>query len=58
MATVKIRVDDTLKQKADALFSKPVSNSIQEAIADSRSRRNLHGPFDTAEDAVNSMFED
>lgn len=87
MATVQIRVDDTLKQKADALFSslgldtstairiflnaavendgipfsvqhKPVSSSIQEAIADSRYHRNLHGPFDTAEDAVNSMLED
>ena len=87
MATVQIRVDDTLKKEADALFSslgldtstairiflnaavendgipfsvqhKPVSGSIQEAIADSRYRRNLNDPFDNAEDAVNSMLED
>ena len=33
-------------------------NSLMEAIADSRDRRNLYGPFDSAEDAVASMLED
>ena len=31
---------------------------LQEAIEDSRKRRNLHGPFKTAEDAVAAMLED
>lgn len=87
MATLQIRVDDTLKKEADALFSslgldtstairiflnasiensgipfsvqhKKVPYSIQEAVYDSRYRRNLNGPFDNAEDAVASMLED
>ena len=29
-----------------------------EAIEDVKLKRNLHGPFDTAEDAVKSMLED
>ena len=32
--------------------------SLQEAISDSRTGRNLYGPFDTAEEAVASMLED
>lgn len=32
--------------------------SLQEAVYDSRFRRNLHGPFDSAEEAVASMLED
>lgn len=32
--------------------------SLQEAVYDSRFRRNLNGPYDTAEDAVASMLED
>lgn len=43
MATVQIRVDDTLKQKADALYS------IQEAIADSTLayvQNCLHQPYE------------
>jgi len=31
---------------------------LAEAIEDSRLNRNLHGPFETAEDAVKSMLED
>ncbi|MCL2722786.1 MAG: type II toxin-antitoxin system RelB/DinJ family antitoxin [Treponema sp.] len=31
---------------------------LLEAIEDTRLRRNLHGPFKTAQDAVNSMLED
>lgn len=31
---------------------------LLEAIEDTRLRRNLHGPFKTAEEAVNSMLED
>jgi DNA-damage-inducible protein J len=31
---------------------------LREAIEDTRLRRNLHGPFKTAEEAVTSMLED
>lgn len=31
---------------------------LMEAIRDTRERRNLHGPFKTAEEAVASMLED
>ena len=31
---------------------------LMEAIEDTRLRRNLHGPFKTAEEAVASMLED
>lgn len=31
---------------------------LQEAIYDSRLRKNLYGPFDNAEDTVASMLED
>lgn len=31
---------------------------LMEAVADSRERRNLYGPFDSAEEAVASMLED
>lgn len=87
MATLQIRIDDTLKQEADTLFSslgldtttavriflnaavenagipfsvrhKPVPDSLQDAIYDSRFRVNLNGPFDTAEEAVSSMLEE
>ena len=85
MATLQIRIDDTLKKQADSLFSSlgldtsaairiflnaaiehagiPFSvqhktDSLAEAIYDSRYRRNLHGPFDSAEAAVVSMLED
>ena len=34
------------------------SDDLKEAIEDSRQRKNLHGPFDSAEDAVASMLED
>ncbi len=87
MATLQIRVDDSLKQEADALFSslgldtstavriflnaavenegipfsvrrRAPSAALQEAIRDSRSRQNLNGPFDTAEEAVAAMLEE
>lgn len=87
MATLQIRIDDTLKKQADTLFSslgldtstairiflnaaiendgipftvkhKAIPASLQEAIYDSRFRKNLNGPFDNAEDAVTSMLED
>lgn len=86
MATFQLRLDETLKQKADALFSSlgldtstairiflsaavenngipfPVRHtedfSLQRALLDSRNRVNLHGPYDTALEAVNSMLED
>ena len=85
MATLQIRIDDTLKKQADTLFSSlgldtstairiflnaaiehagiPFSvqhktDSLAEAIYDSRYRHNLHGPFDSAKAAVVSMLED
>lgn len=87
MATLQIRIDDSLKKEADTLFSslgldtptairiflnaaienagipfsvqhKPVSDSLQNAIYDSRFKRNLNGSFDNAADAVASMLED
>lgn len=87
MATLQIRIDDTLKKQADTLFTglgldtstavriflnasienggipfsvrhRPIPDSLQEAIDDSRFRRNLSGPFDSAEAAVASMLED
>ncbi|MBD5475003.1 MAG: type II toxin-antitoxin system RelB/DinJ family antitoxin [Lachnospiraceae bacterium] len=87
MATLQIRIDDSLKKEADTLFAslgldtstairiflnaaienagipfsvqhKTVSDSLQEAIYDSRFKRNLNGPFDNAADAVASMLED
>ncbi|MCL2192590.1 MAG: type II toxin-antitoxin system RelB/DinJ family antitoxin [Treponema sp.] len=35
-----------------------VKSDLLEAIEDTRLRRNLHGPFKTAEEAINSMLED
>ena len=32
-------------------------SALEEAVADSREQRNLHGPFDSAEEAVASMLE-
>lgn len=85
MATLQIRIDDTLKKQADALFSslgldtptairiflnasiesdgipfsvQHKSYSLQAAVHDSRTRKNLNGPFDNAEDAVASMLEE
>ena len=87
MATLQIRIDDTLKKQADNLFTslgldtstairiflnsaienagipfsvqhKTLPYSLQEAVYDSRLRKNLNGPFDDAEDAVASMLED
>lgn len=37
---------------------KKIPYSLEEAVYDSRFQRNLHGPFDNAEDAVASMLED
>lgn len=87
MATLQIRIDDSLKKQADNLFSslgldtstairiflnsaienagipfsvqhKTIPYSLQEAVYDSKFRRNLNGPFDNAADAVASMLED
>ena len=87
MATLQVRVDDTLKRNADSLFTSlgldtstairiflnaaveyegiPFSishhipnDSLKQAIEDTRNRRNLYGPFDTAEEAIASMLED
>ena len=35
-----------------------VQSDLQEAIEDTRLRRNLHGPFKTAEEAVAAMLEE
>ena len=37
---------------------KAIPSSLQEAVHDSRFRRNLNGPFDNAEDAIAAMLED
>ena len=87
MATLQIRIDESLKKEADALFAslgldttndvriflnselenagihfsvqhRKLSPALREAVYDSRYRRNLHGPFDTAEEAVASMLEE
>ncbi len=87
MATLQIRIDESLKKEADALFAslgldtttavriflnaavenagipfsvqhRELSPALREAVYDSRYRRNLHGPFDTAEEAVASMLEE
>lgn len=87
MATLQVRIDDTLKNNSDALFSSlgldtptavrmflnaaqeyhgfpfpinrhPLSIESAEAIEDARLHRNLHGPYATAEDAVNAMLEE
>lgn len=57
MTTLQIHIDDTLKKRADALFS-ILGLELQEAVYDSRFRQNLNGPFDSAEDAVASMLKD
>ena len=87
MATIQVRVDDTIKIEADQLFTAlgldtptavriflkaalehgglpfPVKRlaprpDLVEAIEDTRLRRNLHGPYMTAVEAVASMLED
>lgn len=35
-----------------------IPNDLMEAVRDSRTGRNLHGPFSSAEEAVASMLED
>ena len=35
-----------------------VPHDLMEAVTDSRERRNLHGPFSSAEEAVACMLED
>jgi DNA-damage-inducible protein J len=38
--------------------SRKPNEELREALEDVRLRRNLHGPFSTAEDAVRSMLEE
>ena len=60
------KLDSNLLHNEFIFFNREVSSTkienfpadLQEAINDSRDRKNLHGPFDTAEDAVKSMLED
>ncbi len=87
MATLQIRIDDTLKAQAESLFNslgldtstavriflnsavenngipfaiqhRPLDPSLVEAIRDTRNRKNLHGPYATAQEAIDSMLED
>ena len=90
MATIQVRVDDTIKTAADTLFTSlgldtstairmflsaaldhdglPFSvkhrkeripnRELREAMEDVRLRRNIHGPYATAEEAVFSMLKD
>ena len=53
MTTLQISTDGTSKQDTDA----PVpTDDLQKAIDDTRQRRNLCGPFSTAQEAVSSML--
>ena len=38
--------------------NKKLPDDLIEAVNDTRSRKNLHGPFDSAEEAIKSMLED
>jgi DNA-damage-inducible protein J len=87
MATLQIRIDDTLKSSADSLFSglgldtstairmfltaaiendgipfaikhKRPNAELRTAMDDVRLRRNLIGPFDTVDEAMNALLED
>lgn len=87
MATLQVRIDDNLKEKAEVLFSSlgmdtstairvfltlsvenngltfPVRHnnpdlSIQKAIKDARTGKNLYGPYSTAAEAMKSIYED
>lgn len=59
MATLQIRIDDTLKKQVETFVQyKSIPLSLQQAIYDTRLQRNLYGPFDNAKDAVASMMED
>ena len=65
MAKFRIHIDGTVKKQADTLFpslrldtSTAIPYQLQKAIYDRRSRKDLHGPFDSAEDAVASMLDD
>ena len=48
----------TLKREKKSAAEKILPLDLLEAIKDSRERKNLHGPFQTAEDAIKSMLED
>ena len=60
------KFDSNLLHNEFIFFNREVSSTkienfpadLQEAINDSRDRKNLHGPFDTAEEVVASIFED
>jgi hypothetical protein len=54
MATIQITVDDTIKTDERR---KPNADLL-EAISDTRDRRNLHGPYKTAEEEVAAMLRD
>jgi DNA-damage-inducible protein J len=87
MRTIQIRLDDTVKNAVDNLFSGlgldtstavrmffhaaleqngipfPVKHArapnadLIEAIQDTRKRKNLHGPYASAKEAVHAMLE-
>lgn len=46
------------KREKQSAQNENLPADLLEAINDSRNRKNLHGPFDSAEDAVASMLED
>ena len=45
-------------QMKESPYAKKLPDDLIEAINDTRSRKNLNGPFKTAEEAVASMLED
>lgn len=60
MKTVRIFLNKSVENAGIpfAVQHKAIPYSLQEAVFDSRTRRNLDGPFDSAEDAVAFMLED
>ena len=54
----ELKNNSTLKHEKNSASEKILPLDLLEAMKDSRERKNLHGPFKTAEDAVKSMLED
>lgn len=55
---MELKNNPTSKREKKFVADKILPLDLVEAIKDSRERKNLTGPFKTAEDAVKSMLED
>lgn len=58
MPALEFKKVATLKRENTSVSEKILPLDLIEAIKDTRERKNLYGPFKTAEDAVKSMLED